>query len=159
MGIKTLASAFDDSTANKELANDQPQTAAITNANAAIAQANTSVKSAVTEDAAYFAAVDMQCDNYLIETNALIAEGKTDEANALIAKGLTINAGTHQGFNAATLAKLGEASRMGIATTVNFTFGSANYSVTIPGNSQIDPATLVDENGYCNFLNLLKYFT
>ena len=88
----------------------------------------------------------------------MIAEGKNDEANALIAKGLTINAGTHQGFNANTLAKLGEASRMGIAVTVKFTYGGADYSVTIPGNSQIDPTTLVDKNGYCNFLNLLNYF-
>ncbi len=109
-------------------------------------------------DAAFFAAVDMQIDDLLKEINALIAEGRLDEAKALIEKGLAINAGTHQGFNAATLAKLGEASRMGIAVTVNFTYGGAGYSVTIPGNSQIDPAALVDENGYCGFLNLLKCF-
>ncbi len=109
-------------------------------------------------DAAFFAAVDMQIDDLLKEINALIAEGRLDEAKALIEKGLAINAGTHQGFNAATLAKLGEASSMGIAVTVNFTYGGAGYSVTIPGNSQIDPAALVDENGYCGFLNLLKYF-
>ena len=109
-------------------------------------------------DAAFFAAVDMQIDDLLKEINTLIAEGRLDEAKALIEKGLTINAGTHQSFNAATLAKLGEASRMGIAVTVNFTYEGAGYSVTIPGNSQIDPATLVDENGYCGFLNLLKYF-
>lgn len=109
-------------------------------------------------DAAFFAAVDMQIEDLLKEINALIAEGKLDEANVLIAKGLKINAGTHQGFNASTLAKIGEASRMGIAVTVNFVYGGTNYSVTIPAKSQIDPASLVDTNGYCGFLNLVKHF-
>ncbi len=113
---------------------------------------------AVDADAAFFAAVNMQVEELLKKINALIAEGKLDEANALIAKGLTINAGTHQGFNAQTLAKLGRASRMGIAVTVNFTYGGAGYSVTIPGNSVIDPTVLIDEDGYCGFLNLLNYY-
>ena len=47
---------------------------------------------------------------------------------------------------------------MGIAVTVNFTYGGAGYSVTIPGNTQIDPAALVDENGYCGFLYLASVF-
>ncbi|MCR5734603.1 MAG: hypothetical protein K6G22_08365, partial [Lachnospiraceae bacterium] len=110
------------------------------------------------EDAAFFAAVNMQIGELLNEISALIAAGRVDEAYALIAKGLTINAGTHQGFDTATLAKLGEASRMGIAVKVNFTYAGTNYSVTIPGNSAIDPVTLADGNGYCGFLNLLKYF-
>lgn len=113
---------------------------------------------AVDADAAFYAAVDMQVEDLLKEINALIAEGKLGEANALIAKGLKINAGTHQGFNASTLAKLAEASRMGVAVTVNFLYQGTSYSVTIPGNSVIDPAALIDENGYCGFLNLLKYF-
>ncbi|MCR5733712.1 MAG: hypothetical protein K6G22_03800, partial [Lachnospiraceae bacterium] len=120
--------------------------------------ASTAAAPVADTDAAFFAAVDKQIDDLLKAINALIAEGRLDEAKALIEKGLAINAGTHQCFNAATLVKLGEASRMGIAVTVNFTYGGAGYSVTIPGNSQIDPATLVDENGYCGFLNLLKYF-
>ena len=133
-----------------------PSVAAIVTANDSYAPATTTTAEDV--DAAFYAAVDMQVEDLLKEINALIAEGKLNEVNALIAKGLKINAGTHKGFNASTLAKLGEASRMGIAVTVNFVYAGTSYSVTIPGHSVIDPVSLVDQNGYCGFLNLVKYF-
>ena len=130
--------------------------AAIVTADDSYAPATTTTAEDV--DAAFYAAVDMQVEDLLKEINALIAEGNLDKANVLIAKGLKINAGTHKGFNASTLAKLGEASRMGIAVTVNFVYAGTSYSVTIPGHSVIDPVSLVDQNGYCGFLNLVKYF-
>ena len=138
----------------------QPQQRAAVAAIAAADDSYAPATAATAEDvdAAFYAAVDMQVEELLKEINALIAEGKLNEANALIAKGLKINAGTHKGFNASTLAKLGEASRMGIAVTVNFVYAGTSYSVTILGHSVIDPVSLVDQNGYCGFLNLVKYF-
>ena len=120
--------------------------------------ASTAVVSDGDADAAFFAAVDMQIDDLLKEFYSLLAAGNLDAAKALLEKGFVINAGSHKGFDRATLEKIGEMSSAGIAVTVNFTYGGASYSVTIPGNSQINPAALVDENGYCGFLNLLKYF-
>ena len=109
-------------------------------------------------DAAYNTAVDMQVDDLLRQLYSLLEAGRLDEANALISNGLVINAGTHKGFDRATLEKLGELSRAGVTVTINFTYAGVNYSVTIPSKSEIDPTSLVDENGYCGFLNLMKYF-
>ena len=109
-------------------------------------------------DAAFNAAVDIQVDDLLRQVYSLLETGRLDEANALIANGLIINAGTHKGFDRVTLEKLGELSRAGVAVTINFTYAGVNYSVTIPARSEIDPASLIDENGYCGFLNLMKYF-
>ncbi len=140
-----------------EIADTQPAVAGIAqNINSSNVE-STSVAPLDT-DAAFFAAVDMQIDDLLKEISALIAEGRVNEAQALILKGLTINAGTHRGFNAATLAKIGQASNAGIAITVNFSNAGNTYSVTIPGNSSIDPATLADASGYCEFTKLLIYF-
>ena len=109
-------------------------------------------------DAAFNAAVDMQIDDLLRQLYSLLETGRLDEANALIAKGFVINAGTHKGFDRVTLEKLGELSRAGVAVTINFTYAGVNYSVTIPAKTEIDPASLGDENGYCGLLNLMKYF-
>ena len=100
----------------------------------------------------------MQIDDLLRQLYSLLETGRLGEANALIAKGFVINAGTHKGFDRATLEKLGELSRAGVVVTINFTYAGVNYSVTIPAKSEIDPASLVDDNGYCGFLNLMKYY-
>lgn len=109
-------------------------------------------------DAAFFAAVDMQIEELLNRISALIAEGRLDEINALIANGFSINVGSHRGFNAATLAQISKLSSMGIAVTVNFIYEGNSYSITIPANSTIDLSSLVDASGYCEFINMVKYF-
>ncbi len=139
-----------------EIAGTQPAVAGIApniNSNAE----STSVARLDT-DAAFLAAVEMQIEELLNRIIALLAEGRVNEAQALILKGLTINAGTHRGFNAATLAMIGQASRAGIAITVNFSYAGNVYSFTIPGNSEIDLAALVEERGYCDFMKLVQFF-
>ena len=122
------------------------------------ALSSVSLATATDTDAAFNAAVDKQIDDNLKQMYSLLESGRLGEANALIAKGFVVNADTHKGFDRVTLEKLGELSRAGVAVTVNFTYSGVHYSITIPGKSEIDPASLIDENGYCGFLNLLKYF-
>ena len=135
--------------------NPSPETAGIIQEVAASTTAPATEQDA---DVAFNTAVDIQVDELLRQLYSLLETGRLDEANALIAKGFVINAGTHKGFDRVTLEKLGELSRAGVAVTINFTYAGVNYSVTIPAKSEIDPASLVDENGYCGFLNLMKYF-
>ena len=110
------------------------------------------------EYAIFVTALNNQIEGYLKQLSEAIKSGNTEKANAMIKEGLKLNLGNYVGLNRRTITLLEEVSKAGIATTIDFTHKNINYRTSIPANAEITPISLLNKDGYCGALNLMKEY-
>ncbi len=110
------------------------------------------------EYAIFVTTLNNQIEGYLKQLSEAIKSGNTEKANAMIKEGLKLNLGNYVGLNRRTITLLEEVSKAGIATTIDFTHKNINYKTSIPANAEIAPTSLLNKDGYCGALNLMKEY-
>ena len=110
------------------------------------------------EFAAFLAQTNNTLEAYLKKIEALMEAGDTEGLNALISKGITLETGNWICLNKKTYALIEKISDYGVPITVSFAYKGHRYNTVIPGNTKIKPLDLCNEEGYCGFLNLIKYY-
>ena len=110
------------------------------------------------EFAAFLAQTNNTLEAYLKKIEAMMEAGDTEGLNALISKGITLETGNWICFNKKTYALIEKISDYGVPVTVSFAYKGHRYNTVIPGNTKIKPLDLCNEEGYCGFLNLIKYY-
>ncbi len=110
------------------------------------------------EYAIFVTALNNQIEGYLKQLSEAIKSGNTEKANAMIKEGLKLNLGNYVGLNRRTITLLEEVSKAGIATTIDFTYKNIAYRTLIPANAEITPTSLLNKDGYCGALNLMKVY-
>ncbi len=110
------------------------------------------------EYAIFVTALNNHIEGYLKQLSEAIKSGNTEKANAMIKEGLKLNLGNYMGLNRRTITLLEEVSKAGIATTIDFTHKNINYRTSIPANAEIAPTSLLNKDGYCGALNLMKEY-
>ena len=110
------------------------------------------------EYAIFVTALNNQIEGYLKQLSEAIKSGNTEKANAMIKEGLKLNLGNYVGLNRRTITLLEEVSKAGIATTIDFIHKNINYRTSIPANAEIAPTSLLNKDGYCGALNLMKEY-
>ena len=110
------------------------------------------------EYAIFVTALNNQIEGYLKQLSEAIKSGNTEKANAMIKGGLKLNLGNYVGLNRRTITLLEEVSKAGIATTIDFTYKNIGYRTSIPANAEIAPTSLLNKDGYCGALNLMKEY-
>ncbi|RKM60030.1 hypothetical protein D6856_08065 [Butyrivibrio sp. XB500-5] len=108
--------------------------------------------------ALFVAALNTQIEDYIKQLYEAINSGDSDKANAMIKEGLQLNLGNFVGLNSKTIALLEEVSKAGIATTIDFTYKNIDYRTLIPANAEIAPTSLLNKDGYCGALKLMKEY-
>ncbi|RKM58142.1 hypothetical protein D6853_00980 [Butyrivibrio sp. X503] len=122
---------------------------------------NTEVKDIPTsseEFATFLAATNAKLEAYIKNIESLMAAGDTEGLNALVSKGITLETGNWVCFNKKTYALIEKISDLGVPVTISFAYKGRRYSTVIPGKADIRPLDLCNEEGYCGFLNLIKYY-
>ncbi|RKM58201.1 hypothetical protein D6853_01295 [Butyrivibrio sp. X503] len=110
------------------------------------------------EHAIFITALNNQIEGYLKQLSEAIKSGNTEKANAMIKEGLKLNLGNYVGLNRRTITLLEEVSKAGIATTIDFTYKNIDYITLIPANAEIAPTSLLNKDGYCGALKLMKEY-
>ncbi|MBO4679331.1 MAG: hypothetical protein J5626_06645 [Lachnospiraceae bacterium] len=108
--------------------------------------------------AAFLEKMDVQIETYLKQLSSLIAAGSVSDNKALLLNGIILNTGDYVSFGRGTYVLIDKAVKAGVSITINFTYQGVNYEVVIPANAKISPLSLVNEEGYCGFLNLMKHY-
>ncbi|RKM63388.1 hypothetical protein D6856_04495 [Butyrivibrio sp. XB500-5] len=122
---------------------------------------NTEVKDIPTsseEFATFLAATNAKLEAYIKNIESLMAAGDTEGLNALVSKGITLETGNWVCFNKKTYALIEKISDLGAPVIISFAYKGHRYSTVIPGKAGIRPLDLCNEEGYCGFLNLIKYY-
>lgn len=110
------------------------------------------------EYAIFVTALNNQIEGYLKQLSEAIKSGNTEKANAMIKEGLQLNLGNFVGLNRRTITLLEEVSKAGISTTIDFTYKNIGYRTLIPANAEITPTSLLNKDGYCGALKLMKEY-
>ncbi len=117
-----------------------------------------SIPTSSEEFAAFLAATNNTLEVYIKKIEAMMAAGDTEGLNALVSKGITLETGNWVCFNKKTYALIEKISDLGAPVTISFAYKGRRYSTVIPGKADIRPLDLCNEEGYCGFLNLIKYY-
>ena len=117
-----------------------------------------SIPTSSEEFAAFLAATNNTLEVYIKKIEAMMAAGDTEGLNALVSKGITLETGNWVCFNKKTYALIEKISDLGVPVTISFAYKGRRYSTVIPGKADIRPLDLCNEEGYCGFLNLIKYY-
>ncbi|RKM58141.1 hypothetical protein D6853_00975 [Butyrivibrio sp. X503] len=117
-----------------------------------------SIPTSSEEFAAFLTATNNTLEVYIKKIEAMMAAGDTEGLNALVSKGITLETGNWVCFNKKTYALIEKISDLGVPVTISFAYKGRRYSTVIPGKADIRPLDLCNEEGYCGFLNLIKYY-
>ncbi|RKM63389.1 hypothetical protein D6856_04500 [Butyrivibrio sp. XB500-5] len=117
-----------------------------------------SIPTSSEEFAAFLAATNNTLEVYIKKIEAMMAAGDTEGLNALVSKGISLETGNWVCFNKKTYTLIEKISDLGVPVTISFAYKGRRYSTVIPGKADIRPLDLCNEEGYCGFLNLIKYY-
>ncbi len=116
------------------------------------------VPSSSEEFAAFLTENDNTIEEYIKNIEAMKAAGDTKGLNALISKGITLETKQWISFNKKTYSLIEEISDYGVPVTISFIYQGREYNTVIPEKTRVRPTNLCNEEGYCGFLNLIKYY-
>ena len=110
------------------------------------------------ELAKFLAQTNSTLEAYIKKIEAMAVAGDTEGLNELISKGITLETGNWVCFNKKTYTLIERVSELGAPVRISFGYKGIRYSTTIPGKAEIKPTDLCNAEGYCGFLNLIKYY-
>ena len=110
------------------------------------------------ELAKFLAQTNSTLEAYIKKIEAMAAAGDTEGLNALVSKGVTLETGNWVCFNKKTYTLIERVSELGAPVRISFGYKGIRYSTVIPGKAEIKPTDLCNAEGYCGFLNLIKYY-
>ena len=122
---------------------------------------NNEVKDIMTsseEFAKFLAETNRTLEAYIKKAEAAKAAGDAEGLNALVSKGITLETGNWVCFNKKTYTLIERVSELGAPVRISFGYKGIRYSTVIPGKAEIKPTDLCNAEGYCGFLNLIKYY-
>ena len=143
--------------------NNEPQEApAVGHSSSESSDGDNSVVKEITtsseELAKFLAQTNSTLEAYIKKIEAMAAAGDTEGLNELISKGITLETGNWVCFNKKTYTLIERVSELGAPVRISFGYKGIRYSTTIPGKAEIKPTDLCNAEGYCGFLNLIKYY-